>query len=172
MDALRDAAPIHRCTDPKKCHGCAFADLGTCVGRDAAPEQVVKLARSLTSDPAAVLDPLVAKMNRLAAQERYEEAAEIRDRGALLERALMRGLESAAWARCSELVLEIAGRQLRFTEGRLCSGEGPRTRDEWRVLSSWLRRHGAEARVVSVEGELSFPVGLGTASRFKSKDPD
>ena len=170
MDALRDAAPIHRCTDPKKCHGCAFADLGTCVGRDAAPEQVVKLAGSLTSDPAAVLDPLVAKMNRLAAQERYEEAAEIRDRSALLERALMRGLESAAWARCSELVLEIAGKQLRFTEGRLCCGEGPPTSDEWRVLSSWLRRHGAEARVVAVEGELAFPIGLGTPSRFKSKE--
>lgn len=171
MDALRDAARIHRCTEPKKCTGCAFADLGTCVGSDQVGAEVLRLVDSIKSDPAAVLDPLVAKMNRLAAQERFEEAAEIRDRGALLERALRRGMESHAWSTCRDLVLEIGGRQLRFVEGRLRSGAEPAP-DEWKVVGAWLRRHGDQARIVSVEGVLAFPLGMGTPSRFKSREPE
>ena len=172
MDALRDAARIHRCTEPKKCSGCAFADLGTCVGRDEVGAEVIRLAEAIGSDPAAVLEPLVGKMNRLAAQERYEEAAEIRDRGALLERALKRGMEAHAWSRCSELVVEIGGKELRFVEGNLSSGDGPPAPGEWRVLGAWLRRHGDEARLLSVDGELAMPVGLGVRSRFRSKTED
>ena len=170
IDALRDAARIHRCSEPTRCSGCAFADLGTCVGRDDGGAEVRRLARSIRTDPAAVLDPLVAKMDRLARQERYEEAAEIRDRGALLERALMRGTEADAWAQCAEIVLEVSGKQLRFQEGRLCGGEGAPGADEWKVLSAWLRRHGDGARIVSVTGPLAFPIGMGRPSRFKSKD--
>ena len=172
MDALRDAARIHRCTEPKKCDGCAFADLGTCAGRDEVPDEVLRLAESIKSDPGSVLEPLVEKMNRLARQERYEEAAEIRDRGALLERALMRGMESHAWSLCTELVLDVDGKELRFIEGRLDVGDAPPAHDEWKVLSSWLRRHGDQARVVSVRGELALPVGLGVESRFRSKTED
>jgi DNA polymerase-3 subunit epsilon len=172
MDALRDAAPIHRCTEPKKCEGCAFADIGTCAGREQVPDQVLQLARAIEASPGAVLDPLVARMNKLARQERYEEAAEIRDRGALLERTLARGLESRAWSRCSGLVLEIDGKRLSFEDGRLCAGTGPPAPEEWKVLSSWLRRHGGDARIISVGGELAFPVGLGAPSRFKTRDPD
>ena len=169
IDALRDAAPIHRCTEPKGCGGCAFAEIGTCAGRDAVPEEVLRLARSIATNPGAVLDPLVAKMNRLARHERYEEAAELRDRASLLERTLVRNLEAEAWSRCAELVLEVDGKQLRFAEGRLTSGAGPPATDEWRVLSAWLRKHGDSARLVSVEGELSLPVGAGASSRFKTK---
>ena len=171
MDALRDAARIHRCTEPKKCSGCAFADLRTCVGPDDVATEVRRLAETIRTDPAAVLDPLVAKMNRLARQERYEEAAEIRDRGALLERALIRGLEAEAWAGCSELVVEVGGKKLRFEQGRLCAGDGPPAAGEWKVLAAWLRRHGDQARLVSIRGVLALPVGVGRPSLFKSKDP-
>ena len=169
MDGLRDAARIHRCTEPKKCRGCAFADFGTCAGRDDVGDEVIRVAEAIRADPSTVLEPLVEKMNRLASQERYEEAAETRDRGALLERTLIRNLEAAAWAACEELVIEAADKRLRFVRG--CLAEGDPAPNEWRVLSSWLRRHGDQARVVSLQGELALPSVVGTPSRFKARDP-
>ena len=169
IDALRDAALIHRCTEPKKCSGCAFADIGTCAGREGAGEEVERVAERVTSDPGALLEPLVDKMNRLARQERYEEAAELRDRGALLERTLMRTIEGEAWGRCGELVLEVSGKRLRFERG-VMGGADDAAPDEWRVLSSWLRRHGQDARIVSASGDLALPLGLGTPSRFKARE--
>jgi DNA polymerase III epsilon subunit family exonuclease len=34
LDALRDAGPLHRCSQPAKCGGCAFSEMGTCVGEE------------------------------------------------------------------------------------------------------------------------------------------
>lgn len=169
IDGLRDAARIHRCTEPKRCRGCAFSDLGSCAGPGSTGEEVVRLADMLRLDPGGVLDPLVEKMNRLALQERYEEAAEIRDRGALLERTLMRGIEADAWRRCTALELDVGGKKLRFVEGRL-AGDGPAAPNEWRILSSWLRHRGEGARLVSISGELAVPIVLGDPSRFKARD--
>jgi len=171
IDALRDAARIHRCADPKKCGGCVFAELGTCVGGGSVGGEVVRLAGSLAADPSAVLDALVERMNRLARQQRYEEAAELRDRGALLERTLMRAIEADAWSGSRDLVLEIDGKELRFVEGSLTSLDGSPAPDEWKVLSSWLRRHGDSARIRSVEGNLALPLTLGAISRFGSRTP-
>ena len=168
IDGLRDAARIHRCTEPKKCSGCAFAELGTC-NKDEVGEEIARLARALEAEPGVVLDALVDRMNRLARQERYEEAAEVRDRGALLERTLMRRIEARAWADCDELVIEVDGKQLRFAGGALDDGDTPAP-NEWRILSSWLRRHGAQARVISVNGSLAQPLALGTPSRFKARE--
>jgi len=168
IDGLRDAARIHRCSEPKRCGGCAFADLGTCAGADSVGPEVARLVMSLEADPGAVLDILVDKMNRLARQERYEEAAEVRDRGALLERTLMRKAEAKAWSRCRELVLEIDGKEVRFVEGSLASMDGPPAPDEWRVLSSWLRRHQG-TRIRSISGELALPLVLGSSSRFRTR---
>ncbi|HEU4480292.1 MAG TPA: DEDD exonuclease domain-containing protein, partial [Actinomycetota bacterium] len=92
IDGLRDAARIHRCTEPRSCTGCAFGELGTCVGTDVPEhnEEADKVRRALTGDHRAVLDGVHARMQRLARSERFEEAAELRDRGAALERALDR----------------------------------------------------------------------------------
>lgn len=171
IEGLRDAARIHRCADPIKCGGCAFADLGACArGRDAQRVEIERLASSLRMDPAAVFDGLAGRMMRLARQERFEEAAEVRDRGALLERTLKRRIEAAAWAGAGRIELEIGGRTLRFDGGRLADGADPAP-DEWRVLSAWLRRHGVKARLLGCTGTLALPVALGVPSRFVSRAP-
>ncbi len=170
IEGLRDAARIHRCTEPRKCSGCAFVELGTCSGVDGVGEEVRRLAGRLATDPGEVLDALVARMNRVARQERYEEAAEVRDRGALLERTLLRTIEAEAWSRCEELVLEVDGKALRFVGGSLATTTGTPCSDEWRVLSAWLRRHGSHARLVSVTGAVALPLSLGHPSRFRPRD--
>jgi DNA polymerase-3 subunit epsilon len=190
IDAVRDAARIHHCTDPRRCHGCSFGDLGSCAGGD--PElqraELVRVVSAATSDPDELLGRLVAKMARVAAQDRYEEACDVRDRGALLQRELMRHIEEAAWARSGKLVLEVAGRRLEFVNGRMSGtdigrngigrngiegvrlfGEEEDRRTDPRVLSSWLRRHGDDARILESDG-LALPAALGLPQRFRPRE--
>ena len=183
IDAVRDAALIHKCTDPRRCHGCAFGELGSCAGPD--PEvqraELLRVIDAATSDPDILLAPLVTKMARLAAQERYEEAADVRDRGALLQRELMRHIEERVWAGAGKLVIEIGKRRLEFVDGvfvgeavgseRLPIGDDLECRTDLRVLASWLRRHGDKARVVESDG-IALPMALGLPARFHPQDQD
>ena len=98
MDAARDALTIHRCSTPARCHGCVFSQMGRCSGLDPArhTEDIRRLAVALEFDPNGLLEPVLARMKTLAGAERFEEAAEVRERGALLERTLVHRLEHAA----------------------------------------------------------------------------
>ncbi len=99
-EALAEALPLRTCSQAlssrPKASACVLADLGRCpapcVGA-ITPEGyavLVEQARiALASDPAEVVEALTARMDALAVQERYEEAARWRDRLT----ALLRGVE-------------------------------------------------------------------------------
>ncbi len=97
MTALWDAVPIRRCSNRPGTRDapCAPAQLGVamcpCDGtldEDTYAPVVDTIRRGITTDPALLLDPLADKMTELAALERYEEAAWVRDRYKALARAL------------------------------------------------------------------------------------
>jgi len=96
IEALQDAFRIHRCTEPSRCRGCAFGDMGTCVGSDQRRE-LGAAAAAVLADHDRVFSALTTKMRRLAAAERFEEAAELRRRGAALESALIRDARVRPW---------------------------------------------------------------------------
>ena len=82
---------------PEPRHHCPTRALGLracpCTGEVSDEEYrpvVDRLVRGLTVDPESLLEPLRARMRALAEAERFEEAAETRDRGALLARVLTR----------------------------------------------------------------------------------
>lgn len=118
VHALWDALPLRRCTGPAGRRGpaCAFSQLGVAVcphdgtADPAAYREVVdRLVIGVLEDPPVLLDPLWARMTQLAAAERFEEAAEIRDRHRALAVALERrrtwsALQSAGvlWAEDAE----------------------------------------------------------------------
>jgi DNA polymerase III subunit epsilon len=128
-EALEEAFPIRRCTRSMgrttRFAPCALADLGKCAapcdGR-VTPERYEGLVRTLQhalSSPGGLLGALEARMERLAGQERFEEAADARDR----LRALVGAL---AWARqerwligADRLELEVEGRRVAFHGGAL-----------------------------------------------------
>jgi DNA polymerase III subunit epsilon len=128
-EALEEAFPIRRCTRPMgrttRFAPCALADLGRCTapcdGR-VTPERYEGLVRTLQhalSSPGGLLEALETRMERLARRERFEEAAEARDRLRVLVGAL-------AWARqerwligADRLDLEIEGHMLSFRGGAL-----------------------------------------------------
>jgi DNA polymerase-3 subunit epsilon len=94
--------------------------------------------RGLLHDPAVLLGPLEQKMHALAAAERFEEAAEMRDRAAALTVALRRQRRFDALRRTGRLVLEVGGR----------SGA---ELDHGRLVRSW---------VIGAEGSRDVPLPL------------
>jgi DNA polymerase III subunit epsilon len=140
IDTFRDALALHRCSHPERCHGCAFAELRTCVGTDAVAHRrcIATLAMALHTDPWLLLGPLAARMLRLADQERYEEAAELRDRGALLERTVHRHLEAQALRDASEVVISSGGRAFLLRGGRLVSAIDTSGRTDAEVVATLL----------------------------------
>lgn len=120
LDALRDAAKIHRCTEPKRCTDCPFADMGTCAPGSQRSEMRV-VAAAICGDPRAALDRIAGRMHQLARAERYEEAAEVRDRGSLLQRSLHKGLAAASLLDAGDIVLAVDGRALLIRNARLAA---------------------------------------------------
>jgi DNA polymerase-3 subunit epsilon len=133
-EAIETAVPLRRCTiAPTGAKGamrtgpCAPAQLGVatcpCAGaitEAAYAELVATVRRGLLEEPALLLGPLEAKMHALAAAERFEEAAEVRDRAAALAGALRRQQRLDALRRAGRVVVEVDGRsRAELLRGRL-----------------------------------------------------
>ncbi len=114
--AVHEAIPLRQCTarlSPRMpTSACALAGMGRCgapctgaqsPGDYAAVTAVFRAA--VDHDPRALVTPLLARVDRLAAEERYEDAALLRDRIAVLVRAVRRRQRLASLAAVPELVL-------------------------------------------------------------------
>lgn len=120
-EAIETAVPLRRCTAPPskgalRSGPCAPAQLGvsTCpcagaISQDAYAELVATVRRGLLHDPALLLGPLEAKMHALASEERFEEAADMRDRAAALASALRRQQRFDVLRRAGRVVVEVDG---------------------------------------------------------------
>ncbi|HEX2075830.1 MAG TPA: endonuclease, partial [Geodermatophilus sp.] len=91
---------------------CALAGMGRCGAPCTGAQSVAEYAEiaavlraAVESDPRALLTPLLARVDRLAAEERYEDAAVLRDRIAVLVRAVRRRQRLQSLAEVPELVL-------------------------------------------------------------------
>jgi DNA polymerase-3 subunit epsilon len=186
-EAIETAAPIRRCTakpprQPRPAP-CAPAQLGVslcpCSGQvsEATYDAVVqRLVRGLTTDPSLLLEPLADRMVALATAERFEEAADTRDRAAALARALTRQRRLEALRRSGRLEIEDAdGRRVILAAGRLLDGplfataaaiddvvdDGPLPRelaDEVGCVAAWLDAEASRLRLVACDGELASPL--------------
>jgi DNA polymerase III subunit epsilon len=175
-EALEEVVPIRRCTTAMRRSTrfapCALADLGRCAapcdGR-VTPERYEGLVRSLQhalSSPDGLLATLEARMARLADQERFEEAADVRDRLEVLVSALARARQERWFVDTGRLEVEMDGRRLRFRHGALIrrgDEEGFGTPvpldavDEVRAAVSCLPR----ARIVHAERPPAEPLDGG-----------
>jgi DNA polymerase-3 subunit epsilon len=128
-EALEEAFAIRRCTRSMgratRFAPCALADLGRCLAPcddRVTPERYEGLVRSLQhalSSPGGLLAALEGRMERLAAQERFEEAAECRDRLRALVPALHRSRQERWMVEAGALEVDLDGRRLRFRRGAL-----------------------------------------------------
>ena len=140
-EALEDGVPIRRCTKAMRAKtrfaACALADMGRCLapcdGRTD-PERYGELVRSLVSSlstcPDGLLATLETRMAALAEQERFEEAASVRDRLRALADALWRARQDAWLVGAGTLVVHLAGgERLRFDHGALTRAGGAPSAD-------------------------------------------
>ncbi len=200
VEAIQSVSPIRRCTatpgrTPRE-SPCAPAQLGVahcpCAGSISAEryrEPVDRVVRAIRDDPDILLGPLRERMTELADAERFEEAADVRDRAAALAGALRRQRRFDELRRAGRLVVETGGGGAELWRGRLVRSwvgsqmahplpigapEAPDAgdplprdlADELSCVASWLDRSAAKLRVVHCTGGLASPL-----PRLPSFDP-
>jgi DNA polymerase III subunit epsilon len=177
-EALEEVFPIRRCTRSMgrstRFAPCALADLGRCVapcdGR-VGPQRYEELVRSLRlalSTPGGLLDALEARMERLSGQERFEEAASVRDRLRALVAALHHARAERWLVEAGHLEVRLDGRTVSFRRGAL-RRRGDETGFDWPVpleavdeVRAALQVLSREpARILSVDRPPAEPVAGG-----------
>ncbi|QXC62315.1 DEDD exonuclease domain-containing protein [Aquihabitans sp. G128] len=130
-EAIETAIPLRRCSGNPgrqlRSGPCADAQLGVaacpCDGQlseEAYAVTVATVRRGLLHDPSVLLVPLEQKMHALAQAERFEEAADMRDRAAALTAALRRQRRFDALRGAGRVVVELGGRSgAELDHGRL-----------------------------------------------------
>lgn len=114
--AVHEALPLRQCTgrlSPRTSGtACALAGMGRCgapctgaQGVDDYAAIAAVFRAAVESDPRALVAPLLTRVERLAAQERYEDAGVLRDRIAVLVRAVRRRQRLESLATVPELAL-------------------------------------------------------------------
>lgn len=148
MTAVHEAVPIRQCTSrlspTRTTSPCVLAEMGRCGAPCAGGESVEAYAvhadavrAAFRADPGPLVARLLERITRLAAHQRYEEAAVHRDRLSTLVRTAARGQRMAALAAVPQLVaarrLEAGGWEahvVRFgrlaAAGRTPPGTDPR----------------------------------------------
>ncbi len=195
-DAIHTVSPLRRCTLatpktglPLRESPCTPAQLGVaacpCAGQvDLAAYRsgVERVVRGLTTEPDALLGPLHDRMLALARVDRFEEAADVRDRAAALAGALKRQRRADGLRRAGVLRVALPG----GGGAEVCNGvlqscwsgssapeqqalplgpeppgcDGPlphHLADEIGVIASWLDAEAARVRVLHCDGELASP---------------
>ncbi|MEY2433592.1 MAG: polymerase subunit epsilon [Acidimicrobiaceae bacterium] len=191
IDAIETVVPLRRCRaslregQVTRAAPCAAAQLGValcpCAGAVAGGRyrDVVEIARrGLTSEPALLLEPLQERMNALAGAERFEEAADVRDRAAALASTLFRQRRTEQLRQSGTIEFDLGngtrveldgGRLLRaWSVGELSLGvacEPPEASDaEWlpaaladelSCVASWLDKNARRVRLIRCDGTLA-----------------
>ena len=194
IEAVHTAVPLRRCTQrvgrtPTRSAPCASAQLGVstcpCAGGISAADYrriVDRAVRGLTVEPDLLLSPLADRLAELSRAERFEEAADVRDRAEALAAALRRQRRFDVLRRAGRLRIEVPGQGgADLTGGRLdrawASGESPATEagddgrlfldtgplppldrdlaDELACVAAWLDRSANHVTLEHCEGLLA-----------------
>ena len=194
VDAIHSTVPLRRCTARVSARSmreapCTAAQLGVSMcpcagGVDPADYALVveRAVRGLTVEPELLLAPLMERLAVLAAEERFEEAADVRDRAEALSSALRRQRRFDLLRRAGRVRLELPdGSGADLERGRLIRAWGPGARpeddgtctdtllgpdhtlppldrelaDELSCVASWLDRSAHELTITHCEGELA-----------------
>lgn len=160
-------------------------------------EQGSRLIAAMVRDPSSIFAALERRMRVLSRHARFEEAAEVRYRGALLERTLGRRARIEALLAAGEIVLRHGDRALLIRHAQLAAAgdvdadvattverlqrvavasevgcyQTAEQMTEARVLSAWLDNHADELELLAVEGVWAMALGARPDQRFAVRDP-
>jgi DNA polymerase-3 subunit epsilon len=196
VEALQSVLPLRRCSTrlgvkhepPEGATPCSAAQLGVsqcpCAGvtdRARYDDAVAAAVRAMSGDPAMITEQLTIRMSRLAAAQRFEEAAMVRDRLSALLNAVRRHQLVAALRAADRCVVRRGDTTWVIDRARLTDtsisgaiaralpvdapdapGEGrPIDRkqvDEALCLAKYFDKHAHRIEVVECSGEWRFPI--------------
>ncbi len=155
IDALQTVVPLRRCTNripksgrPIRSGLCTAAQLGVarcpCTGElsEAVYAPIVAEAtQMMTTHPSAALDRLAERMEQLAGDERFEEAAAVRNRAGAFAGAIARQRRVEMVAGLGEVVLQLPSGLVRITSDDL-------DLEAQHCVGAWLDRWGPTGRLV------------------------
>ena len=175
VEALHATFPVRQCTGrlpavaPSGAAACVLAEVGRCGapctgGQDVEAYAPVSSAvrRAMAGDPRDVVHAHAARIRTLVVQERFEEAAAVRDRMTAFVRGAARAQRHARAAACRELVAarrtEEGGWELVLVRyGRLAgTAVVPRTTDPRPVVAS-LRAGGEHVAAPPLPATAAHP---------------
>lgn len=172
IEAIETAVPVRRCTARSTANlqrpTCAPAQIGVaecpCSGATSEADYrrvVDDLVDTLTRDPGRLLAPLDQRIEMLAAAERYEEAADVRDRAEALAGALRRTRRFDLLRRAGRVRLSIGDAWAELDQGLLVAcGGGDDTGSLWEGADAADRPDGLAVGAPSppvVSGPLPVP---------------
>lgn len=158
-------------------------------------DEIRTAVEAILCSPARVASRIADKMHALARAERFEEAAEVRERGALLDRFLVRSIRLRSLLDARRIVLAHEDRMFLIDGGRLVAAEPlgdtdyplaagrllarhppevvpsfltPERASEARIIDSWIER-GGDIVLLAVDGAWAHPVGCRSSGEFRSK---
>ncbi len=209
VDAIESVVPLRRCTGRvparRDAPPCTAAQLGTatcpCSGgiHEDDYARIVDVARrGLTTEPDLLLGPLEERMHRLAADERYEEAANVRNRAEDLATTLQRLRRIDLLRRAGTVRVRVAGHGgAEIVAGRLqrtwssrapvpldalpfdqddMAGPDPLARpptrehaDELHCVATWFDREAHRLHLLHADGPLSEPIR--PVPHFRPRNP-
>jgi len=125
--------------------------------------------RAIIDDPDLVLEPLAVKMRSLAAGERFEDAARLRDRASAFVTAIERSRRIRTLESAGTVDLRIAGTSVRLERGRfvdpaptlLDDTEGASVElghEEVLCVAAELDRRIDDIELLNVSGALASPL--------------
>ncbi len=142
----------------------------------------VKLDRNLIDRAQDLLTPLEHHMRDLGADERFEQAAALRDRAGILARGIERQQRNDALRTVERIELVWKGATIEIKRGRLTVGnpakpsprpcEAPIPRemsDELTLVSDWLWKSSGGTTVVAIEGDHGLASPCAPVPRFSAK---
>ena len=174
-EALEEVFAIRRCTKPMRRSTrftpCALAEIGRCAapcdGR-VTPERYGELVRTLIaslSSPGGLLEALERRMQRLAGDERFEEAALVRDRLRALADALVKERVDT-WLTAGSLSMKTVSGDVVHLQGGSIEEPFPRPcprerADELSAVRSWVTKH--RPRIEETDASIAERVDGGAA---------
>lgn len=172
-EAIETVVPLRRCTARIGVRApiadgppCLPAQLGVAAcpcrghtGEDDYAAFVSVVRRGLGPDPDALCRPLAERMHRLAADERFEEAALTRDRLDALVRAVARRRALERLRGAGEISLDGPDGPLRLRDGGVVLPDepltGPPHDDEVLLVARWLERNAGQVRLHRASGPFA-----------------
>ncbi|MFW2383707.1 MAG: GIY-YIG nuclease family protein, partial [Acidimicrobiales bacterium] len=165
VEAIQSVVPLRRCTtkisrsgSPKSNGLCTAAQLGKavcpCTGEltvDQYAPIVADATQVMTTHPHVALERLRERMEELAAQERFEDAALTRNRAGAFASSIER-------SRRLEMVQQLGTVSLQFPSGVVRIDSSRLSIEECLLVGGWIDRHAGRAQVLSGSDALASPL--------------